>query len=335
MSTAPLHIISHTDLDGVAAAAVAWHRWRDRRPLKVSLAGYGTVDALILESLDARQDFIVLDLFCQDGRTVETLDRVHSDGAPPFVFDHHETTAARYGARPWLVTDTSVCAAKVYYQWLLRNDPQGLDGFAPLVDLANDRDLWLNQNPDSRLWQALITLCGPYSLFTRLAVNPGTALAPHERTAAMDFVDQQEKRFAVALQRTGTGKGSMTFVEPGILEFGDVSDFGGLVLDRMAEPPLLVAVVSKRFAGDWAVSLRSRDETAGKVVGMLRDGRKVRGGGHGDSAALYFPASYSPDQIRSSLEAALRTIEESERPTGFTLGDLMARSSSGARRPGP
>ena len=48
-----LHVISHTDLDGVAAAALAWHVHRiDRAPVRVSLTGYGEVDNLILETLD-------------------------------------------------------------------------------------------------------------------------------------------------------------------------------------------------------------------------------------------------------------------------------------------
>ena len=78
MNSSLLHVISHTDLDGIAAAAVAWHRWSGIRPLKVSLAGYGAVDSLILESLDAGHDFLVIDLFCQDERTVENLDRRYS-----------------------------------------------------------------------------------------------------------------------------------------------------------------------------------------------------------------------------------------------------------------
>lgn len=324
MENSLLHVISHTDLDGITAAAVAWHRWNGSRPLKISLAGYGSVDSLILESLNAGQDFVVIDLFCQDERTVENLDRHHGENGEPFVFDHHETTAARYGKRPWAVVNTSFCAAKVYFRWLLEKRAPGMERLAPLVDLANDRDLWINENPDSRLWQALITLCGPYSLFTRLAVNPETVLFPHERQAALDFVEKQEKRFALALERMGKGSGDLAFVEPGILEFGDVSDFGGLVLDRMASPPLLVAVAAKRFSGEWAVSMRSRSELAGKVVGILKDGRKIRGGGHDDSAALYFPPSYTPDQIRSTLQAAMRTIRDSERPAGVTLGDLFA-----------
>lgn len=324
MNSSLLHVISHTDLDGIVAAAVAWHRWRAIRPLKVSLTGYGSVDSLILESLDAGQEFVVVDLFCQDNRTVETLDRSFEEGGDPFVFDHHETTAARYGNRPWAVVDTSFCAAKVYYRWLMEKGVLEMELLGPLVELANDRDLWINENPDSRLWQALITLCGPYSLFTRLAGNPETILAPYERAAAENFVEKQEKRFALAVEKISRGNGDLAFVEPGILEFGDVSDFGGLILDRMAEPPLLVAVAAKRFSGEWAVSLRSRSEMAGKVVGMLRDGKKVRGGGHDDSAALYFPPSYSPDQIRTTLQAALRAIKDSERPAGVTLGDLFA-----------
>ncbi len=326
-----LHIISHTDLDGIAAAAVAWHRWRTR-PLKISLAGYGSVDSLILESMEAGQDFIVVDLFCQDERTIEKLDKRHKEGDAPFLFDHHETTAARYGNRPWAVVDTTFCGAKVYYRWLLRTGVQGLEFLAPLVETANDRDLWINENPDSRLWQALITLCGPHSLFARLAANPDATLAPHERAAAEEFVEKQEKRFSLAVEKIGRSRDDLAFVEPGILEFGDVSDFGGLVLDRMENPPLLVAVTAKRFSGDWVVSMRSRSETAGKVVGMLKDGRKIRGGGHDDSAALYFPSSYSPEQIRTTITAALRTIRDSERPTGVTLGDLLLSPEKKGRR---
>ena len=318
-----LHIISHTDLDGIVAAAVAWRRWQPTRPLKVSLVGYGSVDALILESIEAGQEFVVIDLFCQNERTIEKLDAHYIADDDPFLFDHHETTAARYGNRPWAVVDTSFCAAKVYYRWLVETGAPGLEPLAPLVELANDRDLWINENPDSRLWQALITLCGPYSLLARLAENPDPSLAPSERAAGEEFVEKQEKRFALAVEKMGKGSGDLAFVEPGVLEFGDVSDFGGLVLDRMAEPPLLVAVAAKRFSGEWAVSLRSRSEMAGKVVGMLRDGKKVRGGGHDDSAALYFPPSYSPDQIRTTLQAAMRTIRDQERPTGVTLGDLF------------
>jgi len=79
------------------------------------------------------------------------------------------------------------------------------------------------------------------------------------------------------------------------------------------------------------VSMRSRSETAGKVVGMLRDGKKIRGGGHDDSAALYFPPSYSPEQIRTTITAALRAIKDSERPTGVTLGDLFASAATGRK----
>ena len=324
MSSSVLHVISHTDLDGVAAAAVAWYRWKGIRPLRVSLAGYGAVDGLIMESLAAGQDFMAMDLFCQDARTVEAVDRFYSEGDDPLVFEHHDTTLARYGGRPWLVADASCCAAMVYYRWLTGRGAKGLEFLGPLVELANDRDMWINENPDSRLWNALVTMCGPCSLLARLAGNPEAALEPHEREAAEDFVEKQEKRFALAVEKIGRGDRELAFVPPGVLDFGDVSDFGGLVLDRMDNPPLLVAVAAKRFSGEWAVSLRSRSETAGKVVGMLRDGRKIRGGGHDDSAALYFPQSYTPDQIRDTIRAAMRTKRDQERPAGVTLGDLFS-----------
>ncbi len=300
-----LHIISHTDLDGIAAAAVAWHRWQPTRPLKVSLAGYGTVDALILESIEAGQEFVVIDLFCQNeednrktGQTVYC--RRRSVSLRP---SRHHGRALR---QPPLGRRGHHSLRGEGLLPLARRDGRaGMERLAPLVELANDRDLWINENPDSRLWQALITLCGPQSLFARLAANPEAVLLPHERAAAVEFVEKQEKRFALAVEKIGKSKDDLAFVEPGILEFGDVSDFGGLVLDRMANPPLLVAVAAKRYSGEWAVSMRSRSETAGKVVGMLRDGKKIRGAARRLRGAL-LPLPTLPS----------RSARRSRRPSG-------------------
>ena len=58
-----LHIISHTDLDGVASAALAWHANRGSGlPIWVSLSGYGEVDSLIVDSIDSGFKLIVLAL---------------------------------------------------------------------------------------------------------------------------------------------------------------------------------------------------------------------------------------------------------------------------------
>ncbi|MFA5672643.1 MAG: phosphohydrolase, partial [Synergistaceae bacterium] len=67
-----LNIISHTDLDGVVSAALAWHANRSSGlPIKVSLMGYGEIDNAILESLASGQKLTVLDLFCQRDQTVD------------------------------------------------------------------------------------------------------------------------------------------------------------------------------------------------------------------------------------------------------------------------
>ena len=66
-----------------------------------------------------------------------------------------------------------------------------------------------------------------------------------------------------------------------------------------------------------------------RLLRLLKDGRKVRGGGHGDAAALYFPPHYTADQIRESLLSALRTAREAERPVGLSLGDLLKEKLNG------
>jgi len=332
----PLHVISHTDLDGVVAAAVAW-RVHDplRRPVRVTLTGYGEVDDAILESWNGGYETLVLDLFCQRQETVDELDRRYEAGSPPFLFDHHESSRERYGARPWAHFDPTRCAARVYHEWLLARAPSGetrrrLEELSAIVALADDRDLWKLEDPDSRLWGALVTLAGPWGVLMRLAADPSGRLGPNERAQAEAFVERQEARFARAREKGVRSGSDLLFCGADLLEFGDTSDFCGLILDRLPDPPALVAVAARRPRGDWAVSLRSRGGLAGRVVGLLRDGKKVRGGGHADAAALYWPSGTPEDRIRESLISAIRADGERNAPAGQTLGDLFARAMTRA-----
>ena len=110
----------------------------------------------------------------------------------------------------------------------------------------------------------------------RLVSDPSAVLTEGERNSAQNFVDLQEERFEQAkagILRTGD---DLSFVGDGLLEFGDVPDFCGLILDRDPNPPKLAAVSAKRMGGDWALSLRSRDGLAGKIITLLKDGKKIR-----------------------------------------------------------
>jgi len=330
MGTKPLlHIISHTDLDGVAAAALAWHaNYGAERLLRVSLTGYGDVDNLILESLRANEEPLVLDLFCQWTQTVDEVDGVWEKERPPFLFDHHKSTFERYGNRKWAVIDTNWCGAMVYWKWLMEQEQKDeqrarIAAMKPLMDIANDRDLWLGQIPESRLWQGLVTMCGHWSILMRLVADPSPVLTPEEKACAEKFVARQEERFSKAKEKIVRTRDDLSFVFDGVLEFGDVSDFCGLVLDREPAPPLVVAVSSRRAGGDWAVSMRSRDGLAGRVMTLLKDGRKIRGGGHGDASALYFPRHYTEEQIRDSILAAIKAEKERAESPNVTLGDLF------------
>lgn len=178
-----LHIISHTDLDGVAAAALAWHVHHNDRLVRISLTGYGDVDMLILETLAAGQEPLVLDLFCQREQTVDEIDKLWNDARRPFLFDHHKSTFERYGNRKWAVIDTNYCGALVYWRWLRENAKDErtqavLAELEPVMKIANDRDLWLGEMPESRLWQALVTMCGQWGMLARLMDNPRASSPP-------------------------------------------------------------------------------------------------------------------------------------------------------------
>ncbi|MDR1515261.1 MAG: phosphohydrolase [Synergistaceae bacterium] len=334
------HIISHTDLDGVTAAALAWRAFYHRgAPIRLSLTGYGEVDNLIMESIKSGCGMVVLDLSPQFQATVDEIDRTFPSGSAPFLFDHHKSTFEKYANRPWIVADTAYCGAMVYWNWLFAGnaDSETLRRIEPLRDIvriANDRDLWINEDPDGRLWQAMITLCGEWGAFARLISNPCAVFTESERAAVTGFVSRQEERFKRAKEHLSKdcagNRGGFLFLGDGFLEFGDTSDFCGMLLDSPdrgdrgdEKPPVLVALAYKKTGGGWAVSLRSRNGLAGKVVSLLKDGRKIRGGGHGDAAALYFPNNYSEGGIKESVSAALRAESESASGMGVTLGDLI------------
>jgi hypothetical protein len=335
----PLHIISHTDLDGVTSAALAWRVHHGLGiPIRVSLTGYGEVDNIILETRRNRVNAIVLDLSPQFQATVDEIDASFDPDDPPFLFDHHKSSFEKFSNRPWAVLDMGCCGASVYWNWLHAGNADAgvlrrVEPMREIVRIANDRDLWINKDPLGLLWQAMTTLCGEWGAFARLITNPDAALTAAEREAAENFVSLQEKRFETAKHHLVTsridgadGPGEMAFLGDGYLEFGDTSDFCGSILDRPEAgkiAPVLVALAYKRQGGGWAVSLRSRDGLSGKVVSLLKDGRRVRGGGHGDAASLYFPANYDENSIKDSILAALTAQKERTAGMGVVLGDLL------------
>jgi hypothetical protein len=337
-SSGLVNIISHTDLDGVVAAALAWYANSPAGPVKISLTGYGEVDNLILEGLRRRDRVIALDLSPQFQNTVDEIDRSFVE-TEPFLFDHHQSTYEKIGGRPWAMVNTKRCGAAVYWDWLANNASAAVKRLvAPLsgfVEVANDRDLWINEDPNGRLWQAMVTLCGEWSALARIITNPDVTFTESERETALKFVTAQEERFKAARENMsrkkikGAGGAEMAFLGDGFLEFGDTSDFCGAILDRQDDgraAPALVALAFRRPSGTWAVSLRSRDGLAGRAVSLLKDGRKIRGGGHEDAAALYFPVSYDEKSIKDTILSALEANRESESGMGVTLGDLLKGS---------
>ncbi|MDR1915868.1 MAG: phosphohydrolase [Synergistaceae bacterium] len=334
-----LNIISHTDLDGVVSAALAWRaNVFSGDPIKISLTGYGEVDNLILEAFRKSDRLIVLDLSPQFQATVDEIDKTFPDDKAPFLFDHHQSTHEKYSNRPWIVVDLNYCGAAVFWNWLMDGnaDDETINSVEPLRDmvfLANDRDLWINENPDGRLWQAMVTLCGEWGALARLMNNPSATFTESELCEVTKFIASQDERFKRASEhlarspiRGHNGSGELAFLGDGYLDFGDTSDFCGSILDRPGAneiPPSIVAISYHKPGGSWAVSIRSRNGLAGHVVSLLKDGRKIRGGGHGDAAGLYFPSHYSEESIRESILAALAAKNESSSGMGVTLGDLL------------
>ena len=69
MERSLINIISHTDLDGVVAAAVAWYAlYPENAPLQIYLVGYGEVDNVVYDSIQSGRNVLILDLFVKKGK---------------------------------------------------------------------------------------------------------------------------------------------------------------------------------------------------------------------------------------------------------------------------
>ncbi|MFR5881448.1 MAG: hypothetical protein ACLUEQ_11930 [Cloacibacillus evryensis] len=86
-----------------------------------------------------------------------------------------------------------------------------------------------------------------------------------------------------------------------MLEYGDVSDFCGLILDRDDNPPE-VAAVPRDGSAATGRSMRSRDGPRGQVLAAVRRSAAAATG----TSALYFPRNYTQEQMRDSILAATR-----------------------------
>ncbi|MCK7476160.1 MAG: hypothetical protein M0C28_00110 [Candidatus Moduliflexus flocculans] len=144
------------------------------------------------------------------------------------------------------------------------------------------------------------------------------------------FVKAQEERFSRALERVLRIKDEMVFVPPDLLEFGDVSDFSrpragpdGQPSRPRGGPRAAARRRLGRFHAELAAGL------AGRITGLLKDGRKVRGGATAMPRPSISRPTTTPTRSGRSLLSALRTAREADRPVGLSLGDLLKEKLNG------
>lgn len=144
---------SHTDLDGVCAAIVVKNVLPNAIFRQINYGALEEEEIAYLEASHDEYDAVIFTDYCPSRKMVDVLQQYKLNY---LVLDHHKTATiykVQYGA---YCIDQTKCGAAIAYDFFQRiptaNDRktwmQNKD-LEHLVELANDHDMWLHNNPQS------------------------------------------------------------------------------------------------------------------------------------------------------------------------------------------
>lgn len=271
-------VITHADdLDGVTCAVLAKKVYPDCETIMCS---YGDLERVINKHLRRTGPLVIADLSLPQ----ELAERLDRRGNVTLI-DHHITSLPLAEKYPWAVVDISRCAALSLWHHL--GGEERLPEYEELAVLANDRDLWIRQDPRSDDLAMLLQAMGRDRFFNRFVCNPSVTLDATEQL----IVDIEKER----IKRVCESAKVFTFHDAegqrvGVV-FVDsyVSDVANHILDTCKEYDYVVAC---SLTGNHPrVSLRSRKGG----VDVSEMAKKLGGGGHPSAAGFTLPDSFVED----------------------------------------
>lgn len=125
---------------------------------EIIFAEHSRVDETILKAFEnTRQggEFVTADISCSKQILDTILKKIPGSGISLKIFDHHESTKWLADIKApdhedvYIEFDKTRCGSKILYDFYVSSF-ETLKKYNALVTLINDRDLWLNQIPESR-----------------------------------------------------------------------------------------------------------------------------------------------------------------------------------------
>lgn len=305
----PVRVITHNAcLDGSAAAAVV-RLALPGGPFEVHFAEHPEIPDLLARAHPGGLLFF-LDLSTPDPAGLARLVELNAQGTRVVWLDHHQS-AIPLGARlpgplHHLGLVEGVSATRLAFDYLRQMVPS-LEPARILADLADDRDLWRNEDPRSEALADAIGLLGSEASFEEICQIPALGRIPDKLVQAAARA-QARKQEAIAQARAGMVVRRVTdeievVVAPCDRYASDVGhSLGGpnrlvvlaspgrkrFSMRGPGEPPLNAATLSTRLGGGghpqaagapWPEPT-SLEDLADRIVALVRE-EIARNGGHG------------------------------------------------------
>ena len=277
-----LHI-SHNDLDGIGCTVLTKAAFGG---VDVMHTTHSDIDQVVMDNYEGYDTIIISDIVPS-----EKVLAIVSAERDCTVIDHHASTAHFVGQYHEIVHDITVSATMLTYRWLTENG-HDVQKHEYMVELVNDYDLWILNNPQSLQLNLLYNVIGIASTFERLYGDPFQGFHPMEAAIITTETERMESYLSAVMENAHYAKDTegLTF---GLL-FAEryASELGNRVLVEVASCDYVVIInMAKNRA-----SLRS---SGGRSI--LAIAQRNGGGGHSQAAGFSVDASVTLDVLMNSM----------------------------------
>lgn len=264
-------------MDGVTCAVIAKKIWPDALCV---MSSHGVINELLTRCLmmvSVGGTILISDIACSQEKLKDSFEILRQKKITLYIFDHHQTNnwlrninLEDENVLGKIVFTSERCGAKITYDHFLPQYPQLLSPYDQLVEIVNDRDLWLRKNKFSNLFAYLHIIYGDEDFCNRFIENPDVQFVEKERIL-LDFYQKQQKKILHSLLESIHLKTDKQGVSYGVIYGeGDSSELLNEALKKYNLEYALLVNLHRR-----SVSVRSRGDFDCALYA-----EKFGGGGH-------------------------------------------------------
>jgi oligoribonuclease NrnB/cAMP/cGMP phosphodiesterase (DHH superfamily) len=210
-----------------------------------------------------------------------------------YLFDHHKS-AIPLAEFDWCEVDkeNNRCGSLMFYDWLAKdkNFLWHIEIYKELVKLADDRDRWIKQYPESDTLSLLHNVLGQKIFIERFERNPGVRLTDKEQyiitleeSKKNEYIEEKKKKVTVVQKNINGHDVRIAFLVASKFQ----SDLGNsIVADPKIDADIAVMIGP-------AISLRSRQSCP---IDLSVVAKSLGGGGHKNSGGCSLDALLELDK---------------------------------------